>query len=635
MCRAICDRVIDGKSWFRVLWSKKTQTINEEDLQNHSKVSAHVRRVADCFGVKIDHFFIETLKLSLDAYTKFLLQYINKSGEYTFTHRVIGEIVGVVLGEHRPRECIQLCQRDFLMERITMTNTDEGNLVRIPPNLESVLIQKFVQMIRRDGCNFTEQWKNDGLDADILKHEVFGRECFAKAFILHVINTNLEGKLFQVPLHPLDYYKGKPPVYLLEFTLSNALFTLAQQIVCHITQLLRDTKYVSVESIYVVMLNCPELFETLVEFGGAKVNDVLYIENNLVRTTMLIEAIRNNLNDAVSVLLKYGAEPCMSVLHYATEQQNEGIVAELLKYGASCNARDWNGRTPLYNSVEKGGHDVVRLLLQHGANVNVTDLNGNTPLHQAARGGYCTIVEFLLQHGAYYNVTDGKGNTPLHQAAQGGHYTIVEMLLQHRADVNVKNNIGNTPLNEAAWLVINANAKVLLQHGADANVKNSIGNTPLNEAARNDYHETVEVLLQHGADVNVKNRIGNTPLIEATGIGRHATVEVLLQQGADFNVKDFLGNTHFHVAAQEIRRAIVEAPLQHGADVDVKGVYGNTPLHEAARSGYSTTVKVLLQHGADVNARDLCGYTPLHEAAREGHHATVEVLLQHGAAVNV
>jgi len=49
----------------------------------------------------------------------------------------------------------------------------------------------------------------------------------------------------------------------------------------------------------------------------------------------------------------------MSVLHYATEQQNEVIVAELLKYGANCNARDWDGRTPLYNSVENGDHSIV------------------------------------------------------------------------------------------------------------------------------------------------------------------------------------------------------------------------------------------------------------------------------------
>jgi len=141
-----------------IIWSEKTQTIKKEDVQNPLEVSAHFRHVADCFGVKITHFFIETLKLSLDAYSKFLLLYINETGEYTFTHNVIGEMVGVVLGEHRPEACIQLCQRDFLMEGITVSESDQDHLkVFIPPCLESVLIQRFVKMICRDGCNTTEE----------------------------------------------------------------------------------------------------------------------------------------------------------------------------------------------------------------------------------------------------------------------------------------------------------------------------------------------------------------------------------------------------------------------------------------------------------------------------------------------
>ena len=177
-----------------IIWSDTAQTLKEEDLQNPPQVSAHVRRVVDCFGVEITHSFVETSKLSLHAYTKFLLLFSKKSGEYTFTHNVIGEMVGVVLGEHRPRECIQLCQRDFLMERIRMTESGQGNLrVCVPPNLESVLIQKFVQMICQDGFNFTESSSNSVyLDADILKHEVFKSERFAETFILYVINNKLQ-----------------------------------------------------------------------------------------------------------------------------------------------------------------------------------------------------------------------------------------------------------------------------------------------------------------------------------------------------------------------------------------------------------------------------------------------------------
>ena len=91
-----------------------------------------------------------------------------------------------------------------------------------------------------------------------------------------LLKKKLEGKLFRVPPHTMNCYRRRSPDDLLKFTLSNKLFTLATHIVRHRKQLLRDTKYVSVTSIHVAMLKCPALFETLVEFGKTKVNDVFF-----------------------------------------------------------------------------------------------------------------------------------------------------------------------------------------------------------------------------------------------------------------------------------------------------------------------------------------------------------------------
>jgi len=212
----------------------------------------------------------------LDAYGKFLLLHINKTGQYTFTHNVIGEMVGVVLGEHRPRECIQLCQRDFLMDRITVSKSDHDRLkVFIPQCLESVLIQKFVQMICRDGCNSTKvKSESSNFDADIFKHEAFKSKAFAKAFWVQITYENLARTQFQLSVEA----DGKKKSYLVDFLLENNLFTLAEQIVPHIEQLLKNRECVSVRAICYAMLNHPALFEKLFEFNRANVNDVFTLK---------------------------------------------------------------------------------------------------------------------------------------------------------------------------------------------------------------------------------------------------------------------------------------------------------------------------------------------------------------------
>jgi len=417
-----------------IIWSEKTKTLKEEDLKNPLQVSPHVRHVADCFGVRIDQFFIETLKLSLHAYKELLLLYY-KSGGYTFTHHVIGEIVGVAFGEHSPSECIRLCQYDFLMERITLSKSDEDRLkVLIPPNLENALIQKVVQMICRDGCDNTEVRSKSGLDAAILNHVVFENAGFANAFVLHILKHQLADKLFQVFVKTADNRE----IYLLEFIMENNQFTLADQIVSHIQQLLSNREYVSVRAVCIAMLSCPSLFETLLLFNTADVNVVFYLKSHPTQehgTTLLIEAARNNLDYAVSSLLKHGAE-----VNVKTDS------------------------TPLHAAAEQGHHKVVEILLQHGAKINARTDTSETPLHGAAEQGHLKVVEILLQHGAEINARTGTKRTPLHAAAEQGHHKVVEILLQHGAEINARTDTRETPLNAAARQGHLKVVKILLQH---------------------------------------------------------------------------------------------------------------------------------------------------------------------------
>jgi ankyrin repeat protein len=75
----------------------------------------------------------------------------------------------------------------------------------------------------------------------------------------------------------------------------------------------------------------------------------------------------------------------------------------------------------------------------YGASVQAQDDAGYTPLHSAAANGHITPSLLLLQHGADPNIQCHRGNTPLHLAAKWDHVDVVKALLKFRADVRIRN----------------------------------------------------------------------------------------------------------------------------------------------------------------------------------------------------
>ena len=89
----------------------------------------------------------------------------------------------------------------------------------------------------------------------------------------------------------------------------------------------------------------------------------------------------------------------------------------------------------LLRATENGDVSAMRELLAAGASVQARNDRGLTPLHIAAAGGDVAVVEALLQHGAEVNATSNIGTTPLYNATQfGGKEAVVELLLRHGAD---------------------------------------------------------------------------------------------------------------------------------------------------------------------------------------------------------
>src|SRR5947207_2047958 len=75
------------------------------------------------------------------------------------------------------------------------------------------------------------------------------------------------------------------------------------------------------------------------------------------------------------------------------------------------------------------GASSVELLLRHGASVDAQNKNGRTPLHEAVIGCQTDLIKVLQPAHANPIIVDKDGNSPLSFAIKTGFYTIVRMLL--------------------------------------------------------------------------------------------------------------------------------------------------------------------------------------------------------------
>jgi ankyrin repeat protein len=131
----------------------------------------------------------------------------------------------------------------------------------------------------------------------------------------------------------------------------------------------------------------------------------------------------------------------------AVMANDPGSVSTWLARGANANARDADGRTPLFEAVLPWKDPAItELLLGRGANVRVRDKDGQTPLHAAAAFGGEAPLCFVLDRGAEIDARDAAGRTPLHCAARLGRVEAVTQLVSRGADVGIPDNQGRTPL---------------------------------------------------------------------------------------------------------------------------------------------------------------------------------------------
>jgi uncharacterized protein len=139
-----------------------------------------------------------------------------------------------------------------------------------------------------------------------------------------------------------------------------------------------------------------------------------------------------------------------ALLRRAEYSDLKGVQALLLG-GASPEARDPAGFTPLMLAVIHGQPAIVDALIAGGGRVNVHNRAGLTPLMLAAINNHSAMLRTLIDRGADLNARTLAGWTALTYGAWRGHAHIVRVLLARGADPNVTDRDGWTIFQYASW----------------------------------------------------------------------------------------------------------------------------------------------------------------------------------------
>ena len=366
-----------------------------------------------------------------------------------------------------------------------------------------------------------------------------------------------------------------------------------------------------------------------------------------------------------------GLTPLMSlVLSGVVTSSTSEMVDALHSHGCSLNAaldvseaslklQSLNGKTALHMAIGKQPENVdancIKSLVSCGASIQATDAQGRTPLHIACIEGYFDNLDLLAPNKDYFQTKDSSGCMPLYYVCRFGHCEYFRKVLSHSPKnlLQVVNSDGATPLT-----VVDEEGRTILHHAcrggyddvttdllevdADPSIKDSQGYTPLHYACENGHDKCVHALFyssMNPSDLSeIKDANGRIPLHIVCMQQHHHLIRALEPSHEHFLIEDNDGYTPlYYICTKGSCLCLAEiCDLSDGtpaisslltAKVTADGATpltvvdeeGRTILHHACRGGYDDVTTDLLEAYADPSIKDSQGYTPLHYACENGH----------------
>ncbi|WP_296331030.1 ankyrin repeat domain-containing protein [uncultured Treponema sp.] len=351
-----------------------------------------------------------------------------------------------------------------------------------------------------------------------------------------------------------------------------------------------------------------------------------------------------------------------TALHIAIEKDAPlDYIRYLVDAGSDVNARNKNGDSVLFVTVQKNRRDAGDLLLEKNADIfatntqndsplrlaltqggevqdwlitsktlNSTDGSGNTPLHYAAEWHLNEAIIALIQKGAKVDAVNGNGESAIYSAVRGGDDSpsTINVLVSNGLVIDSRNklgrdNLGNTPLHAAVkWNGFN-NAKTLVALGVDVDAQNLSGKTALSDACRSAKKDMAILLIRSGADINATDATGRTVLMDAISSSNEDMVRLLLQYKANVQVQEMSGQNAYHEAAITGNIGIINMIRKAGGNPLSRDAAGETPFSLVLGAEISVIQAVL---GNDTTISDSDGNTPIHIAVQK--HASQKTLMQ-------
>lgn len=184
----------------------------------------------------------------------------------------------------------------------------------------------------------------------------------------------------------------------------------------------------------------------------------------------------------------------------AVENNDQNLVANLLKAKPDLEIKDSSGRTPLMIAAYKSNNEIAKMLISGGADVNAKDNMQNSPFLLAGATGNIALLNLALANKADFNIYNRYGGTALIPAAEKGHLEAVKLLCKvPNFPIDHVNKLGWTALMEAVILSKPGKTqieiiKTLVEAGADINIADNDGVSPLQHAKDKSLTEIIKIL---------------------------------------------------------------------------------------------------------------------------------------------